>query len=116
MVSIRNTIGKGDNDGHLQLSGLSSASFYFGGFLSTKSGARKEQLRLVQDLKATLIFYESPNRLLKTLQDMLSIYGNRDMAVVREITKKFEEVKRIALKISFHIIRKQAPQKVRLSS
>ena len=78
----------------LQLSGLSSASFYFGGFLPTKSGARKEHLATVQNLKSTLIFYESPNRLLKALNDILSVYGNREMAVVREITKKFEEVKK----------------------
>lgn len=78
----------------LQLSGLSSASFYFGGFLPTKTGARKEHLSAVQNLKSTLIFYESPNRLLKALQDVLAVYGNRDMAVVREITKKFEEVKK----------------------
>ena len=78
----------------LQLSGLSSASFYFGGFLPTKSGARKEHLKAVQNLKSTLIFYESPNRLLKALQDILSVYGNREMAVVREITKKFEEVRK----------------------
>ena len=78
----------------LQLSGLSSASFYFGGFLPTKSGARKEHLKTVQNLKSTLIFYESPNRLLTSLQDILTVYGNRDMAVVREITKKFEEVQK----------------------
>lgn len=78
----------------LQLSGLPSASFYFGGFLPTKQNARKEHLRAVQSLKSTLIFYESPNRLLKALQDILDVYGNREMAVVREITKKFEETKK----------------------
>ncbi len=78
----------------LQLSGLSSASFYFGGFLPTKQGARKEHLRVVKNLKSTLIFYESPNRLLKALKDILEVYGNREMAVVREITKKFEETKK----------------------
>ncbi len=78
----------------LQLSGLSSANFYFGGFLPTKSGARKEHLSAVQKLKSTLIFYESPNRLLKALNDILEVYGNREMAVVREITKKFEETKK----------------------
>ena len=78
----------------LQLSGLSSASFYFGGFLPTKSGARKEHLKQVQNLKSTLLFYESPNRLLKALQDIFAVYGNREMVVVRELTKKFEEVKK----------------------
>ncbi len=78
----------------LQLSGLPSNSFYFGGFLPTKSGARKEHLNAVKSLKSTLIFYESPNRLEKALADILTIYGNREMAVVREITKKYEETKR----------------------
>lgn len=89
----------------LQLSGLSSANFYFGGFLPTKSGARKEHLKEVQNLKSTLIFYESPNRLLKALTDILTVYGNREMAVVREITKKFEEVKKDLVEnlISFYI-------------
>ena len=78
----------------LQLSGLSSARFYFGGFLPTKSSARKEHLATVQSLKSTLIFYESPNRLIKTLQDIFEIYGNREIAVIREITKKFEEIQK----------------------
>ena len=78
----------------LQLSGLPSASFYFGGFLPTKSNQRKEHLKDVINLKSTLIFYESPNRLLKTLVDINQVYGNRLMAVVREITKKFEQTKK----------------------
>ena len=77
----------------LQLSGLSSARFYFGGFLPPKSGARKTHLAETKDLKSTLIFYETPNRLREALDDILSIYGNRKMAVVREITKKFEETR-----------------------
>ncbi len=77
----------------LQLSGLSSASFYFGGFLPPKSGARKNHLAGVKALKSTLIFYETPNRLLDALQDILSEYGNRQVAVVRELTKKFEETR-----------------------
>ena len=77
----------------LQLSGLSSARFYFGGFLPPKTNARKAHLSEVKDLKATLIFYETPTRLQDSLSDILSIYGNRKMAVVREITKKFEETR-----------------------
>lgn len=86
----------------LQLSGLSSANFYFGGFLPVKQGQRKEHLSTVQNLKSTLIFYESPNRLLKTLQDILAVYGNREMAVVREITKKFEEVRKDTVEKLIH--------------
>ena len=78
----------------LQLSGLPSNAFYFVGFLSPKSGARKKALSELTGLKSTLIIYETPNRLLEMLGDIRDILGNRLMAVVREITKKFEEVKR----------------------
>ena len=77
----------------LQLSALPSDSFYFGGFLPPKSTARKQTLETVKNLQATLIFYDTPNRLAETLQDILTILGNRQMAVVREITKKFEETR-----------------------
>ncbi|MBO7257310.1 MAG: 16S rRNA (cytidine(1402)-2'-O)-methyltransferase [Alphaproteobacteria bacterium] len=77
----------------LQLSALPSDSFYFGGFLPPKSTARKQTLETVKNLQATLIFYDTPNRLAETLQDILTVLGNRQMAVVREITKKFEETR-----------------------
>ena len=78
----------------LQLSGLPSNAFYFAGFLPPKSGARKKALTELKNLRATLIIYETPNRLLDMLTDIQNILGNRMMAVVREITKKFEEVRR----------------------
>ncbi|MDY6407239.1 MAG: 16S rRNA (cytidine(1402)-2'-O)-methyltransferase [Pseudomonadota bacterium] len=78
----------------LQLSGLPSNAFYFAGFLSPKAGARKKALRELVSLKATLIIYETPNRLLDMLMDIENILGDRLMAVVREMTKKFEEVRR----------------------
>ena len=81
----------------LQLSGLSSANFYFGGFLPVKQNARREELEKVKSLSATLIFYESPNRLIKTLKDMVAIYSSREATIVREITKKFEETKKDTL-------------------
>lgn len=78
----------------LQLSGLPSDTFYFGGFLPHKSQARRNTLLPIKDLAATLIFYETPHRLQEALKDILTTLGNRQMAVVREMTKKFEEVKR----------------------
>ncbi len=77
----------------LQLSGLPSDSFYFGGFLPPKSTARQQTLQDIKDLPTTVIFYDTPNRLIKTLNDILTVCGNRQMAVVREITKKFEETR-----------------------
>lgn len=78
----------------LQLSGLPSNAFFFGGFLPPKSGARQHQLQTYRSIPGTLIFYETANRLCDTLTDIQQILGNREMAVVREITKKFEEVRR----------------------
>ena len=78
----------------LQLSGLPSNAFYFAGFLPPKSAGRKKVLASLKTLPATLIIYETPNRLAAMLSDLFSVLGNRTMAVVRELTKKFEEVRR----------------------
>lgn len=78
----------------LQLSGLPSNAFFFGGFLPPKSGARQQILNTYKSIPGTLIIYETANRLCDTLTDILTVLGNREMAVVREITKKFEETRR----------------------
>ena len=75
----------------LQLSGLPSNAFYFGGFLPPKKAQREKVLSDVAPLSATLIFYETANRLSDTLASLQNVLGNRSMAVVREITKKFEQ-------------------------
>lgn len=75
----------------LQLSGLPSDSFYFGGFLPPKSTARKKTLEPLKTLASTLIFYETATRLISSLKDISDVLGDRMVAVVREITKKFEE-------------------------
>ena len=75
----------------LQLSGLPSNAFYFGGFLPPKKSQREKVLQLVADLPATLIFYETANRLKDVLEGFHRVLGDRSMAVVREITKKFEQ-------------------------
>lgn len=77
----------------LQLSGLPSDRFLFNGFLSAKKSARLSELNELKSIPATLIFYESPHRVVDTLTDMLDVFGNRTASVVREITKKFEEAK-----------------------
>ena len=82
----------------LQLSGLPSHRFLFEGFLPPKEVARKKELSLLSDISATLIFYEAPQRLIETLQNMYSVFGPRKAAVVRELTKKFEQTVRGTLK------------------
>lgn len=75
----------------LVASGLSCDHFYFHGFLDAKTNARLEELRNLSTRKETLIFYESPHRIQKTLNDMFAILGNRSACICRELTKKHEE-------------------------
>ncbi len=78
----------------LQLSGLPPLPFYFAGFLPPKTKARKDALKLLHSIPATLVFYEAPHRLAETLADMLAVLGNRHAAYARELTKMHEEVQR----------------------
>jgi len=79
----------------LVLSGLPTDSFVFYGFLSSKGAKRRRQLDAIKQEKRTIILYESPYRLLKTLCDILDILGDRDIAIMRELTKVFEETLRL---------------------
>ncbi len=72
-------------------SGLSTDHFYFHGFLDSKQKVKKEELRQLQKRSETLIFYESPYRIKKTITSMLEIFGNRKACIARELTKKHEE-------------------------
>jgi len=78
----------------LVLSGLPSDRFIFEGYLPVKSGARKKRLKEILKEKRTVIFYESPHRLIKALKDIQEILRNREIVVLRELTKKFEQVVR----------------------
>lgn len=79
----------------LTVAGLPSDRFLFAGFLPPKSQARKTTLRELAGVPASLIFYESPNRVSATLADMAEVLGpGRQAALCRELTKKFEEVLR----------------------
>jgi 16S rRNA (cytidine1402-2'-O)-methyltransferase len=78
----------------LVLSGMPTDSFIFKGFLPVKPGARKNALREFLTEKRTIIIYESPHRLLKTLADIKEVFGDIRVACLRELTKKFEEVRR----------------------
>ncbi len=74
------------------VAGLPLHNFVFEGFLSPKSGKRKQHLEGLSNERRTLIFYESPHRLIPFLQAVMELFGNRRIAVARELTKKFEEV------------------------
>ena len=73
-------------------SGLPTDSIYFGGFLPSKKGERRKRLEQVRDIPATLVFYESPHRISKSLVDCLDILGDRAASVSRELTKLHEEI------------------------
>ncbi len=72
-------------------SGLSCQPFYFYGFLSRNKKEKRQELEELKFQKVTLIFYEAPHRLKETLGLMVEILGNRQIAICRELTKKFEE-------------------------
>ncbi len=75
----------------LIVSGLPTDSVFFGGFLPSRKTERRKRLTEVSEIPATIIFYETPHRLAKSLLDCLEVLGNRKIAVVREITKLHEE-------------------------
>jgi len=81
----------------LTLAGLPTDSFLFAGFLPTKRSARRQRLDELSGVPATLIIYESPRRVPTTLIDMADCLGDRPAAIVREITKMYEEVRRGSL-------------------
>ncbi|QPM88869.1 16S rRNA (cytidine(1402)-2'-O)-methyltransferase [Pseudooceanicola algae] len=82
----------------LTLGGLPTDRFLFAGFLPNASGARRSGLLELRDIQATLVFYESPNRIAATLEAAADILGkDRPAAICRELTKKFEEIRRGSL-------------------
>jgi len=78
----------------LTISGKPTDKFTFEGFLSNKPIKRKNQLKKLRDEKRTVVLYESPHRILKLLEDILEVYGDMEIVLTRELTKKFEEIKR----------------------
>jgi 16S rRNA (cytidine1402-2'-O)-methyltransferase len=75
-------------------SGFSTEKFSFRGFLPVKSGQRERELRIAAGNNETTLFFESPYRLVKTLQACSSIMPERQLCIARELTKKFEEFRR----------------------
>jgi len=81
----------------LVTSGIATDLAFFGGFLPAKKGERRKRLEEVRDIPATLIFYETPHRLTKSLVDCHDVLGNRQACVARELTKIHEEIIRGSL-------------------
>lgn len=81
----------------LALSGLDSRRFTFEGFLNVEKRKRKEQLQFLATLPCTILLYEAPHKLSATLRDLLDALGDRQLVIVRELTKIHEEVIRTTL-------------------
>lgn len=78
----------------LVLSGKPTHEFIFAGFLPKRTLARRNRLKEQAKLKQTIVFYESCHRILATLEDIQTVFGEKEIVVARELTKKFEEIKR----------------------
>ena len=82
----------------LSISGQSTGRFTFEGFLSTAKKSRREHLDSLQKEQRTMVFYEAPHKLVGTLEDMATVFGeNRPISLCRELTKLHEEVVRTTL-------------------
>lgn len=79
------------------LSGMNVGRFTFEGFLSMNKVSRREHLSSIKDEKRTMVFYEAPHKLANTLRDLYETLGDRELTIVREITKIHEEVIRTTL-------------------
>lgn len=75
----------------LVASGLIVMPFYFKGFLSSNGNAAKKECEQLKEMDCTLVFYEAPHRISKTLQIFLEVFGDRKICLARELTKKHEE-------------------------
>jgi 16S rRNA (cytidine1402-2'-O)-methyltransferase len=78
----------------LVVSGLPTDSFHFFGFLPPKGSKRNKRLEEINAVRGTIILYEAPHRLLRTLGDIREVCGDRSIVVARELTKVYEEVMR----------------------
>ena len=78
----------------LTVAGLPTDTFLFAGFLPPKDGARRQRLAELAAIPATLVLFEAPTRLAKALAAIHEIFGAREVVVARELTKRFEEIKR----------------------
>lgn len=94
----------------LILSGLSTRRFTFEGFLSVNKRRKKIHLDSLKNDTHTLIFYEAPHKLVTTLTDMLNTFGDRKIALVRELTKIHEDILRTSLKGALEYYETNAPR------
>ena len=94
----------------LAVSGLPTGRFTFEGFLSTNKKSRREHLQSLLTEQRTMVFYEAPHKLCGTLDDLLAAFGDRPVALCRELTKLHEEVRRTTLAQAVAYYQENAPK------
>lgn len=94
----------------LALSGLATTRFAFEGFLPVENGERKKRLEALRYERRTMIFYEAPHKLLRTLEDLHATFGERQIALCRELTKINEEIQRMPLGEALQLYREKQPR------
>lgn len=94
----------------LAISGMNTRRFTFEGFLSANKKERREELEDVANEKRTMVFYEAPHKLAQTLKDMYAVLGDRNIALVKEITKLHEDVTRTDLKTASTMFDDEKPK------
>ncbi|MFH1441179.1 MAG: 16S rRNA (cytidine(1402)-2'-O)-methyltransferase [Candidatus Omnitrophota bacterium] len=94
----------------LVLSGKPAHKFLFEGFLPNRTIARCNRLRKLAELEYTIVFYESCHRILSCLEDVEKVFGDKEIVVTRELTKKFEEVKRAKVSILLQAFKNTKPR------
>jgi 16S rRNA (cytidine1402-2'-O)-methyltransferase len=94
----------------LAMSGLFTGKFVFEGFLPTGKGERREALTALKDEKRTVIFYEAPHKLKRTLADLFEAFGERKISLCRELTKINEEVIRTTLESAIAYYEEREPR------
>ena len=92
------------------ISGLPTGRFVFEGFLPMNKRTRQERLKQLKDEIRTIVFYEAPHKLPYTLKDMFNAWGDRKIALARELTKRYEEVIRCTLKEAMDRYQLEAPK------
>ena len=97
----------------LTMSGLSTRRFCFEAFLPSEKGDKKERARILEELKRetrTIIVYEAPHHLARTLEDLYKVLGDRNITICRELTKKYETACRTTFRESLERCRQEEPR------
>lgn len=94
----------------LALSGLPTQRFTFEGFLSNSGKSRREHLASLKEERRTIVLYEAPHKLIRTLEDLLEVLGDRDIALCRELTKFHEEARRTTIAQALEYYQRERPR------